>query len=159
MRMHLPTHDRALAREVCAAAMFGRVEPLEWAIEVATMMEDYALPPHRAARMVNAERAIASDVGVVSAAQRDALRRTLDAAITGALGGRSGLVEHDVAAVLAMPRTGYPGVDQALCRDLVAILWPAWRRASRAVLAPPSPGVTSPCARAAASPTCAASPR
>lgn len=133
-RMQLPTHDRTLTREVCAAAMFGGVNLMAWTIEVMTTAEEGDVPLHTAARMANAERGIACDDEPVTDDQRKALRAGLDAAIAGALGGRSGIVDRDVEAVLAMPRDSYSGVDTALCRDLVAILWGAWQRADRATL-------------------------
>jgi len=132
--MQLPTHDRTLAREVCAAAMFGGVNLMAWTIEVMTTAEEQDVPLHTAARMANAERGIASADDPPTEAQRIALRAGLDAAITGALGGRSGLLDRDVEAVLAMARDSYDGVDTALCRDLVAILWPAWQGADRMAL-------------------------
>lgn len=46
---HPPTTDPAFAREACAAAMFGGVDPMDWITEVAQLRDDYNLPwPHAA---------------------------------------------------------------------------------------------------------------
>lgn len=123
-----PATDPAFAREACAAAIFGGLDLMGWITDVSQLRDDYDLPWHHAARLINTDRGIAVDALVSSHEQRTALRAALDDAIAHALGTRSGLLVHDIEAILARPRDTYDDIATRYARDLVEALAPTWHR-------------------------------